>query len=147
MNGWSCRVESALNQAGLFGPFFARSSLATIRAQAPSEVGHISSSLIGCASGVDRSTSSSSIFLRRCAWGFLRAFPRFFTATFAACSSVIPNLFMYSLAASAKVPIAPDMVARSKSGSDWKIKPAVVSPSDCFSQPIQSAQSNSPLAT
>ena len=78
---------------------------------APSENGQQSYSFSGLATTADCKTSSTVIFLRRCAFGFNIPFSWFLTATWAKSSSVASNSFRYALAIDANSPgnEAPDL--------------------------------------
>ena len=63
-------------------------------AQAPSEVGLVSRSLMGSTSIFDLRTSPTVMSMGSWAKGLFLAFPRFLTATLADCSTVTPYLYI-----------------------------------------------------
>ena len=67
-------------------------STARTTAQAPSEMGGTSRTLIGQHSGREASTSSIVTSFFTCAFGLSIEFLRFFTASIAAASSLCPSL-------------------------------------------------------
>ena len=122
------RLACAITHAGRRGARFAPSAFVSTIAAAPSDEGHDSRKCSGSQSiGLSRTFSMLMSGRCRCAYGFLSAFLRSFTATFQPMCSGAPLFVMYWRIHGANDPPAPWLPLRPPPSAQ------VALPSLCFS--------------